>query len=226
MDENCPICITTLNEPIKLNCGHIFCESCINSWLELKLPRHDLHSYYHHCEGFFNRFSSPLTIDIDQILAYAESLAPEARARFQKRFLAIYFQDIRKDMGLSSSAKLTAKINVFGITSEDVSFDTKAHLSLGEKRPESAMMTCPTCRRTITTICKAAESSTTLELAEALAALRSEFETGRLWARFITSVWLQVPYRLPERVQQFMEPLMVDFEHLYPQAVNIRLLRQ
>lgn len=30
----CPICLTWLRDPVVTSCGHRFCRSCIQSWLE------------------------------------------------------------------------------------------------------------------------------------------------------------------------------------------------
>jgi len=33
-DSNCAICYAPFSSPIKLNCGHIYCEDCISTWLD------------------------------------------------------------------------------------------------------------------------------------------------------------------------------------------------
>lgn len=30
----CPICQDPPNAPIKLSCGHVFCDKCVGEWLE------------------------------------------------------------------------------------------------------------------------------------------------------------------------------------------------
>lgn len=33
-EDTCPVCMETLNHPVRLECNHIFCEECISQWLE------------------------------------------------------------------------------------------------------------------------------------------------------------------------------------------------
>ena len=33
-DDTCPVCMETLDHPVRLECKHVFCEECISQWLE------------------------------------------------------------------------------------------------------------------------------------------------------------------------------------------------
>ena len=33
-DHTCSVCMDELTKPIKLSCGHVFCEACIAQWFE------------------------------------------------------------------------------------------------------------------------------------------------------------------------------------------------
>ena len=33
-DHTCSVCMDELTKPVKLSCGHVFCEACIAQWFE------------------------------------------------------------------------------------------------------------------------------------------------------------------------------------------------
>ncbi|KAL7276009.1 hypothetical protein RUND412_001004 [Rhizina undulata] len=229
-DTNCcPICMLPLTSAVKLNCGHIFCRACIHRWLNHKLPAHDLQSREHHAELLLSRFNPESNSDMKEVLKYSEMITPpEARIRFQRRFVAIYLQDVRRDMGLPPNEKLAAEINgiadVKGEAQGEFDFDSVARLELAEKRGVSEDMVCPMCRqmlRTVRTI--SPDCSDIQEMPEILDELRPVFNSNRLWRNFITGVWVQAPRRLPERARGFLEPLMSEINKPTPLPPAFRI---
>ncbi|KAL7272070.1 E3 ubiquitin-protein ligase rnf5 [Rhizina undulata] len=195
--NDCPICLTPLTTPLRLNCTHIFCTPCLHSWLRERLPIHDQESLTHHVNLFFSRFTTANPL-FSEVLVYSESLPEERRNVFQRRYVALYFDDVRRDMGLPREYKRRADVE--GLTRRvgegDMGFDAGALLSEGERRGGGRGLSCPLCRGTVRSVCAEGEREVSIQSSGILEALRTPAEEEQLWNWFVISVWQRLPGQL------------------------------